>query len=66
MNLYLIEVRFKKPRAGRIGAEAVVHARTERSARVHLSKRFPGCTIVKAIELDSRRSKHFVVADVEA
>ena len=65
MKLFKIALKLKRPRRGRVGAEAIVHARTKKAAEAHIEKRFTGCTIESSVELDGNVSKHFVVADLE-
>ena len=62
----MIEVKFKHKRRGRVGAEAIVHAKSKAAAEKHISSRFTGCTIERTVALDSSASKHFIVADLEA
>lgn len=65
MKLFKIEFRLKRPRRGRTGAEAIVHASGKAAAEKHIEQRFTGCTIERTIVLDSQVSKHFIIADLE-
>lgn len=62
MKLFLIDVKFKKrPRSGR---QVVVHAKTKAAAETHVGARYPGCELLKTIELPNV-PKHFVVYDLD-
>ncbi len=64
MKLFKLEVRFKRKRRGRVGVEAVVHARSMAAARTYIAKKYKESTVVQAHELGAE-PKHFVVADLE-
>jgi hypothetical protein len=63
MKLFKIEVRFKNRRNGRVGADVIVHAKSQAAAEQHLLSRYAGCQIVHTVKLENV-PKHFVLADL--
>jgi hypothetical protein len=63
MKLFKIQVQFTYRRAGRTGAEVIVHARSSAAAEKLVQRKFPKCEISKALDLGPT-PKHFVIADL--
>ena len=64
MKLFMAAVRFKHKHHARTGVEVSVHDKSRAAATAKLQERYTGGPVEQLIELDSKATKHFVVADL--
>ncbi len=63
MKLFKVELKFKRRRRGRYGAELIVHARSRAVVEDYLRGKYVDAQIVTVIDLGAA-TKHFVIADL--
>ena len=63
MKLFLIEVKFKRRRRDRYGAEVLVHERSRAAAERYVTNRYIGCEILHTSTLENV-PKHFILSDL--
>jgi len=63
VKLFKAEVQFRRKRAGRYGADVIVHARSRAAAENHLRRKYIACQLTSLVDLGTA-TKHFVIADL--